>query len=95
MLYICQANHLRPPAPSSSSVPVARLGGTAGLGPSKFTYRYALVVLLATVNLHDSKLSCVLSLKVSSSRHHPTTGLEGALLSFGCGSRRSGKDTCR
>lgn len=35
-----QANHLKAPAPASlSSPPAARLGSTAGLGPSKFTYR--------------------------------------------------------
>lgn len=48
-----QANHLRPPAPSSSSVPVARLGGTAGLGPSKFTYRSLLADIIQPQDLKE------------------------------------------
>ncbi|KAM5547778.1 protein tesmin/TSO1-like CXC 5 [Rosa sericea] len=47
-----QAHHLRPPAPSSSSVPVARLG-TAGLGPSKFTYRSLLADIIQPQDLKE------------------------------------------
>jgi hypothetical protein len=43
-----QANHLKTSAPSSSlsSVPGARAGGTAALGPSKFTYRSLLADII-------------------------------------------------
>ncbi|XP_050384284.1 protein tesmin/TSO1-like CXC 5 [Argentina anserina] len=47
-----QANHLRPPAPSSSSAPVTRLG-TAGLGPSKFTYRSLLADIIQPQDLKE------------------------------------------
>ncbi|XP_004288832.1 PREDICTED: protein tesmin/TSO1-like CXC 5-like [Fragaria vesca subsp. vesca] len=47
-----QANHLRPPAPSSSSVPVAR-HGTAGLGPSRFTYRSLLADIIQPQDLKE------------------------------------------
>ncbi|KAG2718425.1 hypothetical protein I3843_03G212400 [Carya illinoinensis] len=43
-----QANHLKASAPSSSlcSVPGARVGGAAALGPSKFTYRSLLADII-------------------------------------------------
>ncbi|CAB4288521.1 unnamed protein product [Prunus armeniaca] len=49
-----QGNHIRPPAPSSlASVPVNRLGGTAGLGPSKFTYRSLLADIIQPQDLKE------------------------------------------
>ncbi|XP_024026990.1 protein tesmin/TSO1-like CXC 5 [Morus notabilis] len=47
-----QANHHRAPAPSPS-VPVARLGSTAGLGPSKFTYRSLLADIIQPQDLKE------------------------------------------
>nr|XP_028950403.1 protein tesmin/TSO1-like CXC 5 isoform X2 [Malus domestica] len=49
-----QGNNIRAPAPSpQSSVPVNRLGGTAGLGPSKFTYRSLLADIIQPQDLKE------------------------------------------
>ncbi|XP_015898233.3 protein tesmin/TSO1-like CXC 5 [Ziziphus jujuba] len=49
-----QANHLKAPAPASlSSPPVARVGSTAGLGPSKFTYRSLLADIIQPQDLKE------------------------------------------
>ncbi|XP_075652151.1 protein tesmin/TSO1-like CXC 5 [Castanea sativa] len=50
-----QANHLKSSAPSSSlsSVPGVRVGGTAALGPSKFTYRSLLADIIQPQDLKE------------------------------------------
>ncbi|GAV78426.1 CXC domain-containing protein [Cephalotus follicularis] len=50
-----QANHIRGSAPSSSmtSTPTARAGGTAALGPSKFTYRSLLADIIQPQDLKE------------------------------------------
>ncbi|POO00908.1 Lin-54-like protein [Trema orientale] len=49
-----QANHIRAPAPPSlPSVPAARLGSAAGVGPSKFTYRSLLADIIQPQDLKE------------------------------------------
>ncbi|XP_059433207.1 protein tesmin/TSO1-like CXC 5 isoform X2 [Corylus avellana] len=50
-----QANHLKASAPSSSlsSVPGARVGGNAALGPSKFTYRSLLADIIQPQDVRE------------------------------------------
>ncbi|CAN6564270.1 unnamed protein product [Malus baccata var. baccata] len=49
-----QGNNIRAPAPSPlSSVPVNHLGGTTGLGPSKFTYRSLLADIIQPQDLKE------------------------------------------
>ncbi|GMN50555.1 hypothetical protein TIFTF001_019708 [Ficus carica] len=52
VFYFPVVNQIRAPAPSSS-VPVARLGSTAGLGPSKFTYRSLLADIIQPQDLKE------------------------------------------
>ncbi|KAA8534957.1 hypothetical protein F0562_029960 [Nyssa sinensis] len=49
-----QANHIKASAPSSlSSIPVARAGNMAALGPSKFTYRSLLADIIQPQDLKE------------------------------------------